>query len=818
MATVYLAWDLRHDRPVAIKVLHADLSHAVGAERFEREIKVAARLSHPHVLTLHDSGNANGLLYYIMPYVEGESLRDRIEREKILPIDEAVQIAREVADALAYAHRLGIIHRDIKPENILLSDGHALVADFGIARAVSSAGSDKLTQTGTSLGTPLYMSPENAHGDAVGPSSDLYSLGCVLYEMLSGAPPFTGPNNQAILARHALDPVPRLRTVRGTVPESLEDVVLAALNKLPADRPQSAARFREMLSEASDVATGRSSGSRSLGARPVVRSPVSLASSPLWRRRWRWAALVILLPLAAVAVWQLASSESQSAGVLPGPDRTHLAVLYFDDLSPTRELRFVADGLTEGLIEALASVNGLTVVSRGGVAGYRGGSVTRDSMARAFHVGTLVIGAVEREADSIRVTVRLLDDGGIELDRASFKKAASDLVGLADSLPSETARLIRLRLGRTVSLSRTRAGTRNTEAWASYQRALGARAIGDSLFRAHDQARYDREYTVADSLATLAARLDAKWVHPVILRGLLQYWRSRRARTAVGERVAHVDSGLKHANRALELDPKNPDALELRGNLRYWRWLSRTDTVPTIRSALLTAAQQDLETAATATPPKAGAWASLSHLYYQVAAKTSVDILFAATKALELDAYLDNADVVYNRLILGSYDAEKLEEASRWCKQARTRFPADRHFVTCSLWLALAGFTPPNPLAAWALLDTAIALTSDGERNAVRLEGRLIVAGVLGRANLVDSARNVLRRTPMDTVVDPLRETMPVRAYAWLLLGDRDQALATLRAFFDVPEARRGVTGPSWWFRELSDDPRYRAMAVSGRG
>src|SRR5512141_2155051 len=203
MATVYLAHDLRHDRKVALKVLRPELSAILGAERFLHEIKTTANLQHPHILPLHDSGEADGLVYYVMPYVEGESLRDRLNREKQLPVEDAVRIAREVADALEYAHQHGIVHRDIKPENILLHGGHAMVADFGIALAASrSDGGSRMTETGMSLGTPHYMAPEQAMGEReITPRADIYALGCVLYEMLAGEPPFMGPTAQAIIAR-----------------------------------------------------------------------------------------------------------------------------------------------------------------------------------------------------------------------------------------------------------------------------------------------------------------------------------------------------------------------------------------------------------------------------------------------------------------------------------------------------------------------------------------------------------------------------------------------------------------------------------------
>src|SRR4026209_2265391 len=237
MATVYLAQDLKHDRKVALKVLRPELAAVIGAERFLQEIRTTANLQHPHILPLHDSGQVDGTVFYVMPFIEGESLRDRLGRDKQLPIDDAPRGAREVADALGYAHERGIIHRDIKPENILLQRGHALVADFGIALAASRTGSSRMTETGMSLGTPHYMSPEQAMGEReLGPRSDVYALGCVCYEMLCGEPPFTGPTPQGIVAGVMTEAPRSLRLQRQTVPENVEAALLQALEKLPADR------------------------------------------------------------------------------------------------------------------------------------------------------------------------------------------------------------------------------------------------------------------------------------------------------------------------------------------------------------------------------------------------------------------------------------------------------------------------------------------------------------------------------------------------------------------------------------------------------
>src|SRR2546427_9749901 len=270
MATVYLARDLKHDRAVALKVLRPELAAVLGIERFLSEIRVTAHLQHPHILPLFDSGQAGGLIYYVMPYVEGESLRQRLEREKQLPIDEAVSLTTNVAAALDYAHRHGVIHRDIKPENILFQDGQAVVADFGIALAVSAAAGSRLTETGLSLGTPQYMSPEQATGDRlIDARSDIYSLGAVLYEMLAGEPPHTGPTVQSVIAKVVTDRPRPLRPLRESVPPHVEAAVLKALAKLPADRFQTVAQFVDALARPGWSGVSAAAAPERLGRRAV---------------------------------------------------------------------------------------------------------------------------------------------------------------------------------------------------------------------------------------------------------------------------------------------------------------------------------------------------------------------------------------------------------------------------------------------------------------------------------------------------------------------------------------------------------------------
>jgi eukaryotic-like serine/threonine-protein kinase len=419
MATVYVAHDRKHDRMVAIKFLNAELAQSLGAERFLREIGIAARLSHPHILPLHDSGEAEGLLYYVMPYVEGESLRDRLNRERQLPQEEALRIACEAASALEHAHRAGILHRDIKPENILLADGHAILADFGIARGLDSASAARLTATGLVVGTPAYMSPEQAGADPVlDARSDVYSLACVLYEMLAGEPPFTGPTAHAIIAKRLSGPPPRIRTVRPAVPEALEEVLLCALDPVPADRYASVGAFRQALATCERGRT-RTRRGRSLRAAAIGG------------------------PLAVVAV--LAGLWGLAGPTVPNAPVTTLAILPLSNLSVDPEHSYLAEGLTDALIGDLTGIRGIRVISRSSVMRFASASLGTGGMgnmmpdaggmemtddvtggmgmeggmprpppmsvteiARELHVDKVVQGSLARAGDSVTVSISLL--------------------------------------------------------------------------------------------------------------------------------------------------------------------------------------------------------------------------------------------------------------------------------------------------------------------------------------------------------------------------------------------------------------------------
>ena len=346
MATVYLAHDIEHDRRVAVKVLRPELAATIGSQRFLREIKITARLNHPHILPLLDSGEADGFLYYVMPNMEGETLRDLLNREGQLSIEDAIRTTSEVADALSHAHGHGIVHRDVKPENIFLSAGQAVIGDFGIARAITAAGGERLTETGLAVGTVAYMSPEQARGESrIDGRSDVYALGCVVYEMLAGAPPFAGPSAQAIMARHSLDPVPSLRTVRSTVPEGLEQVILKALAKIPADRFASAVAFAEALTKPAVV----------------------------------------------------------------GPSRQSIAVLPFLNMSADPENEYFADGMTEDVIAQLSKIRALKVISRTSVMQFKKREQSLREIGAKLGVATLVEGSLRRAGNRVRIVAQLID-------------------------------------------------------------------------------------------------------------------------------------------------------------------------------------------------------------------------------------------------------------------------------------------------------------------------------------------------------------------------------------------------------------------------
>ncbi len=818
MATVYLAKDLRHDREVAIKVLLPELSASIGAERFEREIKLAAKLQHPHILGLFDSGVAEGLMFYVMPFVKGESLRDRIDREGQLPVEDALRITFEVADALGFAHAQGIVHRDIKPENILLQGDYALVADFGIARAVSEAGGNKLTQTGMAMGTPVYMAPEQSVGEVVGQTADLYSLGCMLYEMLAGEPPFTGKNAVAIMARHAMEQVPSIRIVRSTVPEEVEEAIFRVMSKVPADRPPNAAAFTELLG----APLGATSTMRAR-ATAQYRRPTPTIGVPITAPRPKWwspvglAALLLVIAGGSFGVWSTFSGRRVTA---EGPEARRLAVLYFQDLSRDSSLGPLADGLTEELIRTLSTSSSVTVISRTGVERFRGGAVSPDSVSKVLRVGYLVRGDVEPDGDRVRVNVRLDDASGVNVQRASFTGTAANQLALRDTIAVVASDLIRQQLGQDLQLKEQRFRTSSKDAWLLLQRGEQAWKGAEGALARGEAPVVEAQFNAADSLFALAWRADPKWPEPPSRRAALAYRRARLAGRDAAAIAKWVAVGVAHADSALALDKDNPDALEARGFNLYFGWISGIESDADKKAATLVAARADLERATTLNTRQAGAFAMLASLYYQVADASLSDVLLAATRAYEGDEFLSNANVVLNRLIMANYDLGQFDRAGQWCATARQRFPKEMRFTRCRLYLLTTRAESPNVAMAWAISDSAVALAPPAAQPLERLTANMLVAAVIARASkdgqpaLADSARRVVRASLGDTQIDGLRELAFYGSFVHTLLGNTDDAIRLLKEYLAAnPQRLQSMRNdPGWWFKDLDREPRFRQL------
>jgi TolB-like protein len=826
MALVYLARDLRLDRTVAIKVLRGEVALALGGDRFLREIKLASHLQHPNILAVWDSGDADGILYFVMPFVTGESLRDRLDREKQLSLEDAIMITREVADALQYAHSKGIVHRDIKPENILIEQGHAILADFGIARAASES-ETKLTETGMSVGTPTYMSPEQSMGsEGVDGRSDQYSLGCVLYELLAGQPPFDGNNTMAILAKHSMEAVPSLQVVRSSIPDDVEDAVMRSLEKTPADRFRSMKEFGDALA-AADISTAarrtptRGGIRRPSGVSGRVASRSAAAAPAPGAGRKRIAAIAGVATLVVVGggffAWKTVAARGTPEAAA---DPKRIAVMYFDTRGGD-SLQFLADGLTEALIGQLSQVEPLTVISRNGVEGYRGAEP--DSVARALNVGTLVEGRVEQAGDRLRLTVAMLDENGEEIrgSRKTIDRARGDIFALQDTLAAEVAEFLRTRVGEAVDIQQSRAGTRNVKAWEELQRAREEADKVDPMIATGDMTAVDRQFERADSLFAIASTSDERWARPHTERAWLV---DQRVRIAIGKGDRStagrwLEEGIVHAQKAVELAGRtpDPDALEVRATLSYWRWLLGLEPDAAKGEAILDAAEADFRASITANPGQASALTSMSHLLVNRGRVAEGQV--AATEAYEKDPYLKAANTTLWRLFGTSLDLEDEVNAPRWCAEGQRRFPEDARFVECQLQLFALRTFPPDIPKAWQLLERYVELSPPEVREVRRLRGEMFAAMALVRAGLEDSARAVVERVNAETGdLDPTRELSYFEAIVQTMLGDKDRAFELLTMFVAVnPSQRRSFAlDKTWWFRDLRTDPRYRQLTGAG--
>jgi len=614
MATVYLARDVKHKRPIALKVLHPQLAASLGPERFEREIEIAARLQHPHILTVHDSGETAGQLWFTMPFVEGESLRDRLRRERQLAVEDAVRIAREAAQALQYAHEHGVVHRDIKPENLLLTqDGNTLVADFGIARALG--GDEHLTQTGMSIGTPAYMSPEQASGEkTIDARTDVYSLGAVLFEMLAGEPPYTGPTAQAIILKRFTEPVPSVRRGRPSVPEGVDQAVQRALAPVPADRFATAAEFARALQPTVTAATT----TPTTVATPVVSpaSPAAPTSPPVTRARLPVTAIALglgfLIGLGVLFAWRrthAGASESSGPKVL--------AVLPFENLGDSADAYF-ADGITNELRGKLSQLPDIQVIARGSSNQYRHTTKAPQEIARELGVDYLLTATVQWEkvpggASRVRVSPELVDVTPGHAPRTKwqqpFDASITDVFQVQADIAGKVASALNVALGDS---ARHELAAKPTANLAAYDAFLKGEAASQAM-AVDDPASLRRAIGFYEQAVALDSTFVPAWVQLARARAVLYL-------TSIPTPVLAAEA-RQAAERAQALGPDRPEGQLALGNYYQFVALDNRQALAASEAGLKLAPNNvDLLVTAAQTEQRLGRWDSALRHFAKAAA------------------------------------------------------------------------------------------------------------------------------------------------------------------------------------------------------
>ncbi len=523
--------------------------------------------------------------------------------------------------------------------------------------------------------------------------------------------------------------------------------------------------------------------------------------------------LVAVIVSGSIIQSSMARAADGAAGLEGNLDIRRVAVMYFDDRSRDESLQFVADGLTETLIEQLAQVQGIDVVSANGSARFRDSDALPDSIGRALDAGTVVEGTVRPDGERIRVDLSLSDGiSGAEFRSATFERSAEELTGLQEELGVEVSRLLRAWLGEELSVRTTAAETESSAAWALFQRGERERKQAEEARREGRVEEFWAGLARADSLFAQAADLDSEWARPWVMRAEVS---RRRAQGSAGDPLEadeFIQEGLLQAERALGVDVQAAGAYEKRGMLRYIRWALSLETDPARADQLLASAQEDLERAVQIEPGRANTWNVLSIIHAQNL--DPIEAKLAARRAYEEDAFLDVADHLVYGLYLSSYDLEQFPDAVSYCREGRERFPEDPRFYDCELWLLASRALEPDVERAWALADTIAMLTPDQEREWKRLESTLAVGGVLARAGMADSARAVFDLVQSNPEVDPSGELLTTQAVFRIQMGEQDEAIELIKRYLlSNPEHREGWGWSShWWWRPLQDNPEFRDL------
>jgi eukaryotic-like serine/threonine-protein kinase len=754
MATVYLAHDVRHDRKVALKVLREDLSASLGQERFLREIKVAAALQHPHILPLYDSGSVENLLFYVMPYVDGPSLRDKVAREGELPIGEAARILRDIADALTEAHRHGVVHRDLKPENVMLRGRHALVMDFGVAKALSEAtGRQSLTTVGVALGTPTYMAPEQAVADPhVDHRADIYAFGVVAYELLAGRPPFTGASPQQVLAAH-VTAVPESITTFRPLPPALATLVMRCLEKRPADRWQSAEELVPQL-EALMTPSG--------GITPTATRPVAAAAPLVSRSRLRLAlAAAAVLAAIGLGVWRATHHRGAvaSPSALAAVTVRRVGVLPFTSRSQDTADAYLGDGMATDLTTTLAGMTGLQVVSRSSAFALRG--KTASEAGTALHADAMVEGTVGKVDDRLRVTISLVnvaDEALLWSQR--YDVTEKELYPLQDSAASAIASALGAARARRDDASLAARRTANPEAH-------------DLVLRGQFLTEQGTEAGLHEAIALFqrAAALDSTYAEP--WNGIAQAW-FFLADTYIAPRQA-VPPMRAALEKALALDPTSAAAHALRGSLlaTYLRDFAAAE--PEYLRAL----------ALDSTTPFGGDYGWVLHLRGLDDSGTAV-----VRRARRHNPY---SFAPTNLAVVIFLDRDMVDSAMAACQDLR-RLADDR----CNA----------NVLMRQGRAAEAVAILKAPPPT--KPEDMLLLSEALARSGDAAAARRELSAALVAAKSHYVREDYVALTY--LALGDTARTLEWLNRGLTAQAANMSWINRNWRFRPLHANPGFAAI------